>query len=183
MKICFKCNTEKPLTQYYKHKQMSDGYLGKCKQCTKNDTKKRVDILLNDPEWVEKEKSRHRDKYHRLEYREKHKPTPEMKKKAMDNYNKKYPEKRKVKSLCNNIKPVIKGNHLHHWSYKSIHARDVIELSVKNHNTAHRFLKYDQDTFMYKTLDGLLLNTKELHLKYINAVIEHDKLISEFNTQ
>ena len=43
MKTCFKCNIEKPLTEYYKHKSMSDGHLNKCKECTKNDVHKHRD--------------------------------------------------------------------------------------------------------------------------------------------
>ena len=36
-KVCFKCNINKQLTEYYKHAQMGDGHLNKCKDCTKKD--------------------------------------------------------------------------------------------------------------------------------------------------
>ena len=173
-KICFKCGVEKELTEFYAHKEMADRHLNKCKDCTKKDSDKREKELRKSPEWVEVEKKRAREKYHRLGYKDIHKPTPSKKKKDMEKYVNKYPEKRLAKNKVSHLKPKIKGNQLHHWSYNIEHAKDVIELSVREHSKAHRFLIYDQERKMYRRTDNNeLLNTRESHEDWIQFCIKN----------
>ena len=76
--------------------------------------------------------------------------THSIKKKYIEKYKAKYPEKIKARNATELIS-CDKGNNLHHWSYNKEHYRDVIELSTKEHYKIHRFIKYDKKTLMYKT--------------------------------
>ena len=169
MKKCFKCGLEKPLSEYYKHKQMADGHLGKCKECTKADSGKRFLEKNKDPLFVASERDRHRAKYHRLNYREAHRPTPEAKKIICKTYSEKYPEKVRAKSKLGKSPT---GFNFHHWSYKKEHSLDVIKIKHADHYTIHRFIEYNQPTMCYKTKSGVLLDTMEKHIEHIRVVFE-----------
>jgi len=169
MKKCFKCGKEKPLSEYYKHKQMADGHLGKCKDCTKYDTQKNLTEKLKDPVFFEAEQKRHRDKYHRLNYREAHKPSQENKRKYIKSHAEKFPEKIAAKSK---VGKSPSGFQFHHWSYKKEHHKDVIKIKNEDHYTLHRFLSYDQPAMCYKTKQGTLLDTKEKHVAHIRVVFQ-----------
>ena len=41
MKTCFKCGRRLESEQFYRHRRMGDGRLGKCKDCTKHDVRTR----------------------------------------------------------------------------------------------------------------------------------------------
>tara|TARA_R110000868_G_scaffold398485_1_gene671673 strand:+ start:87 stop:560 length:474 start_codon:yes stop_codon:yes gene_type:complete len=62
VKICFKCGTQKERAEFYKHPMMGDGLLGKCKECTKKDTKERIARKSLEQPWVDQERERCRIK-------------------------------------------------------------------------------------------------------------------------
>lgn len=185
-KECIRCGEAKGLSHFYKHKAMADGHLNKCSFCCKKEAKEREEKLRQNPEWVEKEKERGRKKYYRLGYKEKSridvlkrkekgtykKPLVDKlkNKEAINRYAEKYPEKANARVKSQRLKPKIKGNELHHWSYNEEHYKDVIELNIADHNLVHRKTIYDQERMMYRTLDGVLLDTKEAAIEYYKTL-------------
>ena len=171
MKVCFKCGIEKPLSDYYKHSQMGDGYLNKCKVCTKKDVKGNYDVNIQDTNFITKERKRGREKYHRL-YLGTGKANIEESKR----YYLKYPEKEKAKNYSQHLNKPFDGAEKHHWSYNEEHYKDVIWLSKKQHMKGHRFIIYDQERMMYRRYDNnVLLDTKEAHETFIKNCIETEE--------
>jgi hypothetical protein len=154
MKECFKCKKNKPLTDYYKHKDMADGYLNKCKDCTKKDVNNRYSKLRHDPEYMEKERARGREKYKRLNYK-----NADYKAKGAC-YTSVYTNQHRYFKL-------EKGLEVHHWSYRSKYMRDIFVLPISEHRYIHRLMKFDNNSLCFITNSGELLDTREKHSRFI----------------
>ena len=174
-KKCNLCEKTLSIDSFYKSKGYKDGYNKRCKKCAIKKSSERDIALRSTKEGLEKENKRHREKYHRLNYKEKHKPSAEKKKEYERKYREKYPEKINAKNKTSHMKAKIKGNHLHHWSYNKEHVKDVIELTIDEHNKAHRFIIYDQERMMYRKCDNMeLLDTKKKHYLYVQNKINNE---------
>lgn len=154
-KKCFKCGIEQPLENYYKHSQMSDGRLNKCKNCNKKDVSLNYLKKIDDPNFVEKERKRGREKYARLNYKEKYKKLEHL------NNN-------KYKGLNKKLK-IPKGFNAHHWSYKEENIYDVCILNSRTHRRIHEFLVFNKEYLCFNSKEGELLDTREKHYKYLES--------------
>ena len=136
-KTCFKCKSTLPITEFYKHSQMGDGHLNKCKLCTRLDAIK--NRAANRDYYVEYDKNRSK-----LEHRK------DNAKKQIIKWKDAYPERRKAQNLiAREIKKgTIKKMHCftcgaekteaHHPDYSR--PFDVVWLCSHHHKLAHAMI-------------------------------------------
>lgn len=126
-KVCFKCKQHKPYSQFYKHPDMADGHMGKCKECAKED------VTLNRRLKIEHYREYDRNRGNRQEY---------VKKKNGSAYAKVYRAVKKcllVKKpcqMCGSIKRV----HAHHDDYSK--PLEVMWLCPVHHKARHAYLEH-----------------------------------------
>lgn len=115
-KTCFKCQCVKPLSDFYRHKMMADGYLNKCKECTKEYVKK---YREENPERV-RDYDRSRGMLpHRVEARAKYAKTENGKaihKKIQTRYRAENKDKRRtIKLVCQRAREAGKISRTPAW--------------------------------------------------------------------
>lgn len=98
-KRCFKCGKVKPLDEFYRHPKTKDGYLGKCKECTKKDVHIHRD---KNPEKIKAYDRKRNNLPHRVKARKEYAQSPRGKK-ASSKTKKKWIEKNPLKRLANQI--------------------------------------------------------------------------------
>ncbi len=171
-KKCRKCFSIKPLNEFYKHPQMIDGRINICVECTKKRIRDNYSELCKDPKYIEKERKRGREKYHRLGYK-----CNANKSRTRENSNKSrivFPEKYNAHKKSQRIKSP-KGKQKHHWSYAEGFEKDVIFLTISEHSKLHRYSIYDQERMMYRrTFDGILIDSREKCIIFIDYLKDLD---------
>lgn len=153
---------------------MADGHLNRCKDCTRTHTKEWYAERRKDKDFLESERDRARRGYHRLKATMK-KPSLEKMIDYSAAYRQKYPEKYRARFAMQAFPKLPTGFHYHHWAYCKPYLKDVFILSIANHAKLHRFLEYNQPYCMYNDIEGNLLDTREKHEAYMNAVLENEK--------
>ena len=152
MKVCKDCNLEKETSEFY-------GVQNECKECTKERVKLREQKLRLDPNFVNSERIRHKEKYHRLNYKEKQKVWDK---------DKPWKSESKYKNLSRKFKTPL-GCELHHWNYNTEFLEDVILMTTNQHRCLHKYLELSLELRIFKTEDSYL-NTKKNHLAFIDSL-------------
>ena len=144
-KQCFKCGRILDLSEFYKHPQMLDGHLNKCKDCAKKDIRKnRLDKI----DYYREYDKKRANNQERIEARERYRQTPAGKTavyKATKNQRAKNPERQKIYRDCEKL---LKNPHVcsecgsttrveaHHDDYNK--PLDVRWLCRKCHSQWHK---------------------------------------------
>lgn len=153
--VCKKCNLPKEEKDFYKTRGIKLDTT--CKECVKERSRIRHHILSSNEDWVEKERERHKDKYHRLGYKEQQKEWDK---------DKPWKNTSTYKNLKRDMK-VDKGLELHHWNYNDEYLEDIFILNTREHRILHNSLFLDIEKRIFYLEDGTYLDTKEKHKNFI----------------
>ena len=151
-KPCFKCGQTKSIDEFYRHPQMADGHLNKCKDCT------RADVLGNRNKKAERYRRYDRFRYYRdgaehrgsSNWKNKH---PDLARMSGLRWSMNNPHKKAASTAVNNavrdgriskepcrVCGCADNIQAHHPDYSK--PLDVVWLCVKHHAEEHRRLRW-----------------------------------------
>lgn len=156
-KVCSRCNQEKSLEEFYTGSGYRDGYQRRCKKCVGEVAREREKALMELPGGMEALRARHREKYKRLNYKERQ---------LKWDSSKPWKKTSVYKNLARKYK-YPKGMEIHHWNYNDEYLEDFIVLTTEMHHTAHKTLVLDVEKRVFIAFTGELLDTKEKHINYL----------------
>lgn len=168
-KKCFKCGVTKALVEFYPHKQTRDGFLNKCKDCSKLDSKKQFVEIKSNPTRYYKERLRQAKKM--SEFR---KRTGIKSPRDSGLFRKKYPEKYKAHIASQRINCPV-GKHKHHWSYRPEDRKDVFCFTPEEHARIHMHMTYDCEKKQFRRSDGSLISTRREAEEFYSFILSLKK--------
>lgn len=159
-KTCFKCGRTLPISEFYKHPQMGDGHLNKCKDCARRDSRENKLIRYNDEAYMERLRAREREKARKLGYRYVNTLRGSVK-------NTLFPTIRQTKKRLGIQCP--RNIELHHWNYNL--QDSVILLPIRLHKRLHSKMTLNIMEGIYYQGDKPL-DTVEKHLEVLRSVCD-----------
>jgi len=88
IKKCFKCGEKKSLSHFYKHNQMLDGHVNKCKDCNKKDVTENRNKNIEKVRAYDRKRGNRQTRRYAIEYREKNRKKINEKNRAYYSENK-----------------------------------------------------------------------------------------------
>lgn len=157
-KVCFKCKEEKMISHFYKHNEMADGFLNKCKECNKKDVKqnyrdnheykKAYELKRN------KDPKRKEDRANYLRKFRKEHPNKNRARAIVNRLLRNGTIQRRPCEVCGSIK-----TEAHHPDYDKPYS--IVWLCLRHHRIAHQAI-VDASIDESKKVESLLMDRKEL---------------------
>lgn len=161
MKECRTCGEAKPLSEFYKHNQMSDGHLNVCKACVKSRVGAHRNANLEKVQEHDRNRPNHEERMFKNSerYKAKRKESNlefiEADRERIRKYRQRNPLKYKAQCAVNNalrdgklLRPIncsccskLCKPQGHHWSYEEENWLDVIWLCTRCHADEHKRLR------------------------------------------
>lgn len=153
-KRCLQCDLIKSAEDFNKG-------MKRCKNC-QNSILDNDCLQVSHKKTFNSERERHREKYHRLGYKDKQ---------VEWNKDKPWTKESIYKSLRSKYYSHLDRNfELHHWNYNNEYLTDVFILDIKDHKKLHKYLNLDLNKKLFFTEKNNYLDTREKHENFIKSL-------------